>query len=325
LNVSPLGMGLINGLVWIVTASFVGKEFKMKAASFALGMAMPMAVFFFIPYSESLFALGITLILIGLNRSKLTQILLGIFICSITRPTILVLVPAVILGLLFFQSLLPKARSIFWTVLTAIAGLFVVLLIQRMDTGSWTSFIEAQQAWGNSLSWPQWPLRTWGQGINLILDGTALWFGLLSGVSFFLLLREEDASPKNSPTLMALSFVAGTCLLVLFTRGGFLFSLSRFVFASPLILLVVHRLISIKPTKKSLAWMATSIVLFGIALGAYEHIITWLQFLAVGAFVTGSWIIWNKNRPILKWLVIALMLGLQGYVCSLFLFGDWIA
>lgn len=325
LGLSAFGMSMFNGAIWIAVAAWIGKMVQLNIREFALGMVMPLGIFYFVPYSESFFALGIVVVLAGLHRKSLMILLLGVLWCSITRPVFVVLVPALILS---FSASFPRGEAVKWslgTVFLAAVSFMAVLWFQGSTTGNWLSFFEAQKAWGNGLSWPQFPLQTWGLGFNTLLDGSALALAFGCGLMFFFLLREEDASSTKRTQVMALAFLAGTGLLVFLTRGGLVFSLSRFVYASPLILIALPILISRKPKGKNVLWFFGVLMVFALSFGAYQHIETFLQCIGVSLLLFGIWKAWHSQRLYWKWVVIAVLLILQGYVGSLFMAGEWIA
>lgn len=325
LGLSAFAMALFNGAIWIAVAAWIGKLLQLNLREFALGMVMPLGIFYFVPYSESFFALGIAVVLTGLQRKSLIILLLGVLWCSITRPVFVVLVPALILS---FSAGFPRRVAVKWslsTVLMAAISFLAVLWFQGSSTGNWLSFFEAQKAWGNNLCWPQFPLQTWGKGFNTLLDGSALALAFACGLMFFFLLREERASAKKRIQVMALAFLAGTGLLVLFTRGGLVFSLSRFMYASPLILVVIPLLISKKPKAQNVFYYIGVFLIFATSFGAYQHIETFMQSLGLGLLVFGMWKAWHFEQANWKWVVISVLLILQGYVGSLFMAGQWIA
>ena len=123
---------------------------------------------------------------------------------------------------------------------SALLGTLLVGLIQYADhTGRWFEFFGVQKLWGNFLQFPQLPLRFWGGEMIGRLDGTALLFGLSAGLVLLRHLLPGKYAPQTQlpkEVVLSLAYLGGISLTVLLFRGGSLFSLNRFVFAVPFII-----------------------------------------------------------------------------------------
>jgi hypothetical protein len=170
-----------------------------------------------------------------------------------------------------------------------------------------------QQGWGNHLQLPMLPFTTWGGNMIVRLDGIALIFGVLSGVFlliYILNLKVFKLSVLPKEIILSLAYIGGITLMVLIFRGGSLFSLNRFVFASPFILIVINYFLSIDIflSKKQLFLIFLLIVLYWLMFGSYVHIQAFLKYFFVSFYVIAFFMIKSKNIKLSKFSYIVLIL-----------------
>ena len=134
-------MVLVNGILWFASMLLMRRYLPIKGSSLLVASVMPGILFFFLPYSESLFFLLIALIAIGVHRRSWALILTGMLLAAMTRPTSAVLVPAV--GVALFLKESNSRNALLKTSLVGVVGVigvFFVLLIQSAYTESLWSF-----------------------------------------------------------------------------------------------------------------------------------------------------------------------------------------
>lgn len=317
-------MGLINLLFWLIGLGYISMAYNVQRRAIVMAALVPQVLFFALPYSESLFFLAGVLVVSGLARQKQGLIYAGIFFAALIRPTAAVIIPA-----LFMARILSgvKMRSALKTGLleglVGIAGVLTVFAVQYADTQSWASFFEAQAHWGNGFGWPRLPFRSWGGDLITLIDGMALFVGLLAGRTLWR-TRRGGIAQLNVVERFGLAGLAITALLVMFTRGGELFSLNRFIFATiffPLALSAWSR-IAFRVKELFVIWLVWGI--FSLSFRSYVHIQYFLLCMGTGALIMlVLYALRNKSLRILTYLI--LLVASAAMFVYYYQAGRWIA
>ena len=135
------------------------------------------------------------------------------------------------------------------------------------------------------------------------------------------------ATPKA--IIFSTLYLAGISMFVLFFRGGSLFSLNRFVFATPFFMVCFFYFVEqIHLNTKKAAWCFFAVSIYWLLFGSYVHIQTTLKYEALSLYILLFMLIPHKNK-ILSNLSFAICL-----VGNIFLFlffyyrflsGNWVA
>lgn len=278
-------MCVLNALIWLASSLYLHLKGGLKTSSLLLAGVVPSVLFFFVPYSEALFYLFTSFIAVGIHNKKQGLIWLGVFLAALTRPTSAVLIPAVAIAAWAEHK---NFRDFFWKGGSAGAvGLFavgVVFTLQWTYTDSFYTFFEVQnEHWGNGLSFPKVPLYTWGGNIINLLDQTALFVGLAAGVTLVRMVNfRRNIRPIHYFGLTGL-FV--TAVLILFTRGGGVFSLNRFIFATCFFPIALDAWSRLKFYRNDLYLFIGGWIAVALLCGAGVHIQAILFSLGLGGLV----------------------------------------
>jgi hypothetical protein len=209
-------------------------------------MSVPSSIFFFLPYTESMFFLFCSLFLVGLKENNTRLIIAGLFLASLTRATAMFFIPAVIVMEFFnsekhFNS--SSLKNILYYSLTILSALFVVVLIQYYQTHEWFAFVKQQvKFWGHKFSWPGFPLISYSTGNTLWIDGLAFITGLTAIViSFVFLIKKLKVTEhwhKNRPYWFSAVYIVMVTFYSIFfnNKAGdgqtSLDSLNRYIFST---------------------------------------------------------------------------------------------
>lgn len=286
-NLSAIGIAILNGLLFIVAFALLANEYKPRFYELILIASVPTFIFFFLPYSESCFFIGSTIVLLGYRRNALSTLFLGFLLCSLARPAVAVFLPAIVMTEFLTYSkgdrtILRGAASVAGLAM----GLLIALAMQRLQVGEWFTFFHVQaEYWDNSLQVPELPLRSWAGLWITVLDGTALFVSLIAG---FALTKDLISAKKfklkmERSLVFSLFYLLGIGLLVLLFRGGALFSLNRFVFATAFFIVAAFYYVrSVQPFRS----LYFTLAMFGYWLffNSFVHIQTLLKYLAATAF-----------------------------------------
>ena len=216
LHFNSIGISLFNLLLFGISVSLLVKHFLFEVPKVLMYISLPSCVFFFLPYSESLFFFFSTLFLIGLKSGNTKLIVLGLFFCSLTRATAMFFIPSIILMEVFSSEKFLDKKSLLNIVLysvIAILGLAAVVIFQYSQTYTWFAFAKQQiNFWGHYFRWPGFPLVSHGGEKILWIDSLAFLsgiFGFLFLLIFFIkkLFGAKSSLFNNKPFWFATSYI----------------------------------------------------------------------------------------------------------------------
>lgn len=327
------GMALVNTLIYIFSLGWLARAFRFTLKETLLYASLPSLMFMYVVYSEPLFFLTFTLLLIGLKRDNVPLAVGGFFLCSITRSSVNVFVPAIILTLLLSSGNRRWLKMLFY-VLASLAGIALVSYIQHEQTGEWFGFIKTQKYWQHELQWPRLPLWTWGGKPGqswkevIWLDTFALMAGLACIVvsAYYVIkwLKKQDYKISDAH-LFSLFYLAGLTLLSLAMKGGGLFSLNRYLIPGAAFAILFSRFLRIKFTNRQLWQLCGLIFVLLMASHFFRHIRVVLLSLAVVAFIALLLLFHRPNfrRPTF-WALYVIGCVLQVYLLMVFINCDWV-
>lgn len=288
MNVSPTGIAVFNTVLFLFSSSLLAFHYKLEWKRQVFFLSIPSLIFMFVPYTESLFFFAGTLLLIGLKHNKMLLIVCALFLGSLVRPTTFIFVPA-ILGCWFFatHSLKEGLVKSILPVSFLLLGLFSTVYIHFIYTKEWFIFFEAQKLWQNHLHVPRLPLRSWGGDGSTRYDGSSLALAFCCGYYLFILLikkiKHNHMVPKDLS--FALLYIIGTALVVLLYRDGNLYSLNRFIYATPFIVAVLHYFFETYTFTWKHVWIVLIFTeLFWLLFNSYNHIHNFLLFTTVSFY-----------------------------------------
>ncbi len=331
IGTSELGVCLINSILFVISYSYLCYAYSFSRYQQIAFLTIPSIVFCFLPYSESLFFFFSTMAIAFLKKNWFVPFCIALFFCSITRPISFVFIPAIFLTfLLSNDSIITRITKTTLSSFSILFGLILVFWIQKIQIGKWfTFFTEQENGWGNKFQVPQFPLSSWAGDFIVLYDGLALWACLICGVAFMLLLINPNRNNTSLDTvrLLCLSITAGTGILILFTRGGYLFSLNRFVFTSPFFIISLKYLSELRLNKNNIILIGFSFLAFSLLLGSYLHIKGFIKYLLLSlwiALLLLSGLESNKFMQKIKYGCLAPMVITQIYFIYRVLSLQWI-
>lgn len=249
LSLTPVGAVIMNILFFLSGLYLLHRHFKFSFQTLLLFFSIPSIFFLCIPYAEALFFLTTTLVVLGLEKKNKGLVCLGLFIASMTRPSMLFFFPVIIfvecmsLKNWEWDEIKNALGRIILFFLSALAGLAMVLMIQYNATGDWLAFFHMRER--NGLQFPVFPLTTWRGAKMLWLDGFAFAVAfasfLYAAFIFFKKMIPSKIAKSYPPksVLFSLAFLSMTMVHILFFNDkdpvsgtSTLFGLNRFVFAT---------------------------------------------------------------------------------------------
>ena len=333
LDVGVYAIILINSLIFFISFYILIKNLEIKGVKeILMYMSIPSFVFFYLPYSESIFFLCSLIIILGLKNNKNYLVYIGLFLSILSRPAFTVFIPALIITQLLNRNKEKISLTIGFYLLVSILGIISVGIIQFYDSGEWFKFFSEQKNWGNHLQIPKLPLTSWAGGFIVRTDGFAFLIGVLS-VSFLtaLILKLKWVKDTVLPNevIFSLAYLGGITIAVLLFRGGSLFSLNRFVFATPFIIVVLNYWIKqqFNLKIKKLLLIFGLIFIFWFLFGSYVHIQQIIKFGLLSLYATLIFALKSDKEIIRKYSLILLIIinfSFQIIFYIRFLNGDWV-
>lgn len=331
-KLSGLGIrqiSILNLFIFLSGFMFLCRHFARNSKDILLFLSLPVIFFMYVPYSEAIFFVPSVFLLIGLSKRINWLIMLSLFLCSLCRSAANIFVPAIIITeIIAFEN--PSAlKNIILYSLSALAGIFIVVVLQHADTGQWLGFMTTQKHWEVGLRWPNLPFHTWGNMDDL--DGATFLSGIfcccILAAMFFRCLKSKIKVPDKS-FVFALLFVGGLTIFTIAFKGGFMFSLGRYIIPTAFFFVVFVNLIWQKEfTLRQIGLITLCIFAFWLLLGSFVHIRILLGYAFLTLYLSLYLLINNKSsmiRNIVFYLLYAVNIFLQIHLFFKFLDNKWV-
>ncbi len=313
---------LMNTLIFSITFAIVNQIFQWNYWQKVLFLSIPSSIFYFLPYSESLFALISVFLLYAIIQKKDWGIIFSFLLISFSRPAFIILLPSLAIYLIFESFTIQRKIKIFsLSSFMSILALWLVNEYQYSQSQiSWGFYTAQQTFWDNHWRIPRFPLSSYGDihifRIDLFCFVIGISCGFLLIINLFKKIKKQSSIEKH--LIFIYAYLAGICLLVFLTRGGSLFSLNRFVLTTVYGGIFIIHLPQIL-RNNYLPWILLSIL---IILNGYSHIKHILVQLPIFLpFILLSF--YDKKWS--KILIILLFIGFQLYFMQKFMLGLWVA
>lgn len=352
LNVSPLRISLINYFLFVVATGLLliflsNAKGSQQLLLFALFISLPATIGFYIPYSESLFMLTMTVGVIGLIKKKYRLYFIGIFLMAMVRPaTVFVLLAFLAVEFLILVDSKQYAQFLKRSFLKAIPfvlGFGTAILIQYATSGTWTALFDAREHWGGftdfSDGFKDWSVEGFGLSVFSII------FICIPSLLFltYVFLRRRNFSffqkLKNSEGeylfLAAFFYFIGITIFTFSTQGLDLHSFSRYILTSPLFFIAIVMLLNYTttiPIKRGALGLSMLTGILFLFLNLVEFGGDKIQFSFAGLYLfvfTGWYLILQHKLPSLLRIGIPLTLIILNtvwntYLLNMFMSNAWI-
>lgn len=339
LNIDALPISIFNFILFATCLFYLSKEFKISNKIILLFISIPSMIFTALPYAESMFFLFTTTILLGLKKENHILISIGCILASLTRPSSLYFLPAAIVMISYIllrKNIDRRNINLFVNiVISTIIGTLICFSIYKLETGEFMAFFKMRVE-GNSFSMPAFPLTTWRGSKLLWLDGLAFAICIASSLAvlkeLYSFFSKKVTRAYDTIILFSIGYICIAAIHILFfnikdaTGHTSLLGLNRFVFATPIFLLLLNysfeKSIDFK-TAKSWTIVVSTLTLLSIGVFSIEnmpeHLRPAIYILVVALFWT-----YKKTHENL-WIGLYILQSiLQVIVLGKFLQGLWI-
>ncbi|MBJ6107456.1 hypothetical protein JAO73_00425 [Hymenobacter sp. BT523] len=248
-HLGPLGMALLNVGIFNAAFAWLGHQLRLSRRWQLLALSTPMLMFMWLPYTEALFFLFSSIMLAGLHRNRLDWTLVGMFGAGLTRSASSLFTPALVLTVfvLAVAGETRRARRLgIGGVLTLVASVAIVAVMQQVQTGEPFGFIKAHKHWSHVLSWPLWPLHA-TTGINMLwLEALAMAVGIAAaGLCLGMVIRAKrrwaqrlSLAYPSAAVVFSLAYAVCALLFVVFFQKGNVANLARYILATPFLVVL---------------------------------------------------------------------------------------
>lgn len=331
LGLSIIGVSLFNLIVYAISAATLSMVYNFSLTQRLFYLSIPSLVFMYVPYSESLFFATTALILVGLKKNNTALTSLGLFLCSLVRPTAFIFGPAILLTFFLASRNKKQLPNVILFLISLLAGLMTTVTIHYFYSHEWFVFFESQKLWKNYLHFPTLPFTSWGGDSILRLDGMSLAIAIFAGIYALKLIwiRFQQKYFEEKDVSFSLFYLIGTALVVVLFRDGNLYSINRFIFATPFVVISIHHFFTTYQFKMRDLWiMLLSTEIFWLFFNSYTHIHNFLLFTGVSVYLCLLLLSTHKNKVIANAVICILILVNTAALIKLgirFLNGGWIA
>lgn len=354
-HLGAIGISFLNLAIAAGALFLLQQTLRLRWSVVLLFAAFPSSLFLYLPYTEALFFLFSSLLLLALARRKQSPKALGpaLFGGALVRATAFCYLPAlgVVAAVAALQQPGTWGRRAAWLFINGLitgAGLAAVLLYQWYQTGVWFAFNKSQAVWDHHFRLPQLPfISSQDNDGALWIDGLALLMGLacLAWVArtVWRVARGQAAPPPV--LLFSATYLAATTLITVLNAPiehghTSLLSLHRYVFCNPFFLvlleaLVPQRAVGLRPAALVLGAVAVVTALLGM-LSLRQFDIEWptsripglwgpVSGATYAVFVLLYGFLWLQTAT--KWgraLVYVSSFGLQLFFLYTYAVGHWV-
>lgn len=296
LNVSPLIISWLNAAIFIISFVFLVKSEKTSYSLILFIISIPSFIFFFLPYSESVFFVFGTLILLGYEKKSIVLRCIGFLGSSIARSVCLLFIPLIIICDLILNTqeknnFPNRLKSALFSIVSCLVGLSITVLMQYHATGKWFYFLTVQQYFKRTWIIPKFPLTTISPDRVLGIDSIAFVIGLLaigSCIQFFLTTRQFSRKIEIRPSILfSALYLGGITIMDTFfslnwNGAGNIWSINRHILATPFFVFFILWFATYKKWNlKSLDIIPILIVITCIYItGTYKFRLTLIQYIS---------------------------------------------
>lgn len=328
------GISIFNGLIFLTGCFALFSHFRSGWKVRVLYILFSLILFYILPYSESIFFLFATLLLIGLDKDKPALVLLGILGAGLARSVCTVFFPAFILIGLSNYLETKDTRRLSWCIsysLLCIAILLSVFAIHWYQTGVWMAFSKTQTFWNSGFRLPNSPFSSWDPPKNVHFDQYALFIAFLCffccAWSFIAVLLKRKGLVKGNAALFSFYYLGGVAMLMLFTRGGTFNSINRYVFATPFFYLFLREVANFRFSLKIIIGVLIAELVYLLVFWHMGTTLTrWFVLLLLLAGTVAFPYYMQQQRPMYLFIVIAIIgsLAVQAWLCLNFISNIWV-
>ncbi len=311
LHVGAVGISIVNYLFFAFGFTLLAKIYKISTMEKLVWLSIPTVYIMYIPYSEALFFLLMTIAFYGINTKNIWLIWIGLFLAALTRATAIFLLPALLIMELLgnFNNAWHKLflNYLFFYALPILSGLAFFVWYQHHVTGVWfVYFIQQQKTEGHIFNMPIMPLSSMEGPRMLWISALAVFCCFISiivlGKKIFHRLF-KNAIEVDKLLVLSLVFLGITLYKTVFynpiwrTGTTLTIGINRYVFATPFFYIFLHHFTNRYNPYKAIDYITIFIIcnIVWLSCGSYLHIQNFIFFNFLTLIVFTYMLMANKK------------------------------
>jgi hypothetical protein len=312
------GISILNLIFFATGFAILVFLYPIPIQTQLIWLSTPSLFFMFIPYSEAIFFLLVSLCFYGIVYKKNLLIFIVLFLISLTRSVSIILIPTFLLMKLLTRNHDKWGRVIieylFVYLFPIILGLLFFCLYQYHKTGIWLDYFYQQGTyWGHFFAIPILPFwNPWGWRI-LWINALALFISFIAGVYLLSMLYKfvlKKYIPDDKVFIISLCYLVLIGLINVFyspTWGSLTTNVManhRYIFATPFFFIFLNYFTS-QFKYKNYHFILILILsnAFWLMFGSYTHIQHLLLFNA-NTIIIFLYMLYAKK---LTWPILCIM------------------
>jgi hypothetical protein len=331
---TPVGISIFNCLFFLTAFIYLLKEEKLPVSILLMLLSFPSFIFFALPYSESLFFLFCTFIILGYQKDNNKLLYIGLLGASMARSVCMLFIPAIIICELFntnsHESKKQRIINCAFKIFATTAGFLIASAYMAYASGKWFYFIEIQKYWFRHWIVPHFPLTTFYPNRVLGLDAITFVLGILAlwiciKCTIYVVKKNKltlsNSIYINQAVLFSALYLAGMTILDTgFTRyvdnATAIWSINRHMMCTPFaITFLVYLFRDFHPQRKELTGVILVLILSIYITGVYQYLVLPVLGFFVLFFVTLFGLKYYPvlNRFFIIYYLIAILLQIKFY------------
>lgn len=240
LGISKVGISMVNMLFFASGALILKIHYGVPNKIFWILYLNPANCFMFFPYSEALFFICASVLLVGIKNNNYVFLISGVLLACLTRSISIFLILGSLFTLLITKNKSDQNKKTTLIIFsTAILALLIVVIIQFQQTGVWFAFAKAQETWEHYLKALELPLFSISNA-SFQIDITSMIICTLMSVQLLISLFKNKFQLKTPyEVILSISYLGFLLVFTIFFQGGEMKSLGRYVLASPFLWVIL--------------------------------------------------------------------------------------
>ncbi len=329
------GISFVNMLCFISGCFLLFRNFPASLCVKVLTLGLGCIVFYLVPFTEGIFYLTATLMLIGLQQRKAGLVIVALTIMCLLRSVSMLFFPVwMALALLRYADTESLKKVRIYAGYAIWGALLVILLFLyfHYKTGEFWAFVKAQRVWGAAFRLPQIPFGAWGDDRHMIFAQYSVFFCLISSCYLVWLfvqrIRKRDFHLPDDATLFSLLYIAANGVFPLVMRGGEYSSLNRYILSTPFLYFFFKEINTFRFNRGSILFLIIIELLFLFVCwqmyASATRLIIATVFMCAMAII--PWLLQSRSTLSFAALVIATAIGiyLQSVQFVDFVHGIWV-
>jgi len=223
LHLNTWGVCILNTVLFAIGFTILSSLIRPSIIDKIIWLSVPTVYFAFVPYTESLFFLLSSACLYGIIKEKKLVIWVSLFLLSLTRATVIFLLPALLIMELITNDRKHLLKSIYsyivYYFLPLVIGTAVFIWYQYWKTGVWFAYFKQQSIyWERKFNIPTLPFHSMEGDRTIWLSALAMFVCFIAIIMLFRIAKNWLLKNKiytDKLLVLSLAYLMMTLLVVI--------------------------------------------------------------------------------------------------------------